>query len=306
MPKITKDEVEARPEPKTAVGLNGKLPDPRGIGLLMTTYGETKTGKTRLFGTFPKPALIIGSEDGSRSIALPTKRVRKTLEQGRRKLAIFALQTIGKETGKPKDTGVDLCLPRESDWIDGPILDEVRQHYVSVAFDNGGGIQDIILKEVLGITDIPVQRNYGMADQGQWGMVAMQFKERVDKYVQLARNHGLNVMIIAHDKNFNDTAKAADVLLPSIGPALTKSCAKWINGVCDYITNTFIREQVQVTNDNGVEIAMKTGKFEYCLRVGTHNIYQVGFRCLPGVEPPSVIVNPTYDKIVKVIQGIKV
>ena len=38
-------------------------------GIKLLAYGRGKTGKTRLFSTFPKPALLIGTEDGTNSIA---------------------------------------------------------------------------------------------------------------------------------------------------------------------------------------------------------------------------------------------
>ena len=42
---------------------------------------------------------------------------------------------------------------------------------------------------------------------------------------------------------------------------------------------------------------------EYCLRIGAHPIYMTGFRVPVGTVLPDMIVDPSFEKIDKLIQG---
>lgn len=241
-------------------------------------YGRGKTGKTRLACTFPKPMLLIGTEDGTKSVS----------------------------------TVADLDYIRitsSAELIE--VVEMVRtSKYQSVGLDTAGGFQDIITKEVLNLAEIPVQRSWGMAQQQDWGIIGMQFKERMSKLLNLADEFGKNVVIIAHERNFKEEGDRGDVMAPLVGAALTPTAASWLNAACDYVTHCYIREQMVVNERKvGGQIVKSdpepTGKKEFCLRVGPHPIYLTGFRCPPGTELPDAIVDPTYEKIYKLIKGTK-
>lgn len=250
----------------------------------MLAYGQSKTGKTRLFSTFPKPAILIGTEDGTGSIA------------------------------DSKD--VDFVKINSSEEF-GEVTTWLRtSKYASAGLDTGGGLQDIILKEVLDLDDVPVQRTYGMGTgkfkdgRQMWGVVGMQFKERVVKFLKLAEDGIMHIMIIAHERNFNDEEKQHELMTPTVGAALTPSVTNWLNGASEYICQTFKREQTvqTVLKVAGKEVPQtkKTGKAEYCLRIGQHPIYLTGFRVKRSVgDLPDYIVDPDFDKIQRVINGEK-
>lgn len=248
----------------------------------LLVYGQSKTGKTRLFSTFPKPALLIGTEDGTGSIA---------------------------------DTeGVDFVKISSSEEF-GELTTWLRSSkYQSAGLDTGGGLQDLILKEVLDLDDVPVQRTYGMGTgkfkdgRQMWGVVGMQFKERVVKFLKLAEDCLIHIVVIAHERNFNDEEKQHELMTPTVGAALTPSVTGWLNGACDFICQTFKREQtVQATlkvAGKDVTQVKKTGKAEYCLRIGQHPIYLTGFRVRRSIgELPDYITDPSYDKIKRIIEG---
>ena len=80
--------------------------------------------------------------------------------------------------------------------------------------------------------------------------------------------------------------------------------AGWLNGICDHLCQTFIREQTVDTDiGDGTMMPVGTGKGEYCLRVGAHPVYMAGLRVLIGAQMPDVIVNPTYEKIKEIVDG---
>jgi hypothetical protein len=239
----------------------------------LLVYGRGKTGKTRLFSTFPKPALLVGTEDGTNSIA--------------------------------DVKGLDFIYLRESSELDEVCTMLKSGKYKSVGLDTAGGLQDLILKEVLGLDNVPVQRSWGMAQQRDWGTVGVQLKERLRRLLDLADAGIMDVMVIAHERNFNDEG-GSELMTPTVGAALSPSAAGWLNGATDYICQTFIKEATQTTTQKvaGKEISQtkKTGKAEYCLRIGAHPVYITGFRVRKSAQQlPDMIVDPSYEKIRKLI-----
>lgn len=239
-------------------------------GIKMNVYGRGKTGKTRLACTFPKPLLLIGTEDGTKSV---------------------------------RGMGVDYVRIHQSAELP-ELCGALRQSkYKTAVLDTAGGLLDIVLKEVLGLDELPLQRSWGMAEQRDWQTCGAQVKERLHGLLDLADRYNLNVVVIAHERNFNEEQNS-DVMIPSIGAALTPTVAAWLNNACDYICQMFIREEVvQQKSKTGPTINRKTGKKEFCLRVGPHPIYQTGFRLPPNTELPDCIVDPTYEKIARLIRG---
>lgn len=250
----------------------------------LLVYGRGKTGKTRLFSTFPKPALLIGTEDGTGSIS--------DIE------------------------GVDFVQLNRSDDLN-ELIEHIKLKYASAGLDTAGGFQDLILKEILGLDEVPVAKfkqagkgeAWGIADKGTWGTVGTQFKERMRKFIRLADEYEKDLAIIAHERNFSEEGETSELITPTVGAALTPSAAGWLNGACDYVCQTFIREEkkeVVLAKVAGKDImqSQKTGKAEYCLRIGPHPVYLTGFRVRRKIgELPDCVVDPDYDKLKRIIEG---
>jgi len=279
MPKVVKQSVKKKSAKHTtkATGILSRIvavEDMPSTGIKMCLYGRGKTGKTSAACTFPKPLLVIGTENGTKSV----KKVK----------------------------GVKFFPLLESSEID-ELAEAIPGEYASVVLDTAGGLQDMIMKEILGLDDIPVEKSWGMAVREQWQSCGVQTKERLRRLLDLADKHGTHVVIIAHERNFNDEG-GSDLLFPTVGAALTPSTAGWLNGACDYLCQTFLREQtvkkdVKVAGKKGATMSRKTGKVEYCLRVGPHPVYMTGFRRSHSEDEtmPDVLVNPDYDKICELI-----
>lgn len=246
-------------------------------GIKLNVYGRGKTGKTRLACTFPKPLLLMGTEDGTHSV-----RTVKGVD-------FIRLQTPG-----------DL----------EELVPFIRERYKTAVLDTAGGFQDLILKEVVGLEDVPVSKTWGLVQQREWGMIGSQFKERMTKLFRLADEENINIVVIAHERNFTAEDVPADIMLPSIGSALSPGSATWLNGACDFVCQAFIREQtitkeVEAVKGKKTTVREKTGKEEFCLRVGPHPVFTTGFRLPPGRTLPDVIVDPTYEKVSALIRGVK-
>jgi hypothetical protein len=205
--------------------------------------------------------------------------------------------------GRPN--GIDFIRLTHTNHLE-EIIEEAKRSYKSIALDHVGGFQDICLKEILGLVEVPMQRSWGMADQKSWQVCTMQLKEKIGRLLRLADSHGINLVITAHERNFGE-GEVSDIMVASIGAALSPSAAGWLNGECDYICQAFIREKRETKElkvaGSTTKQTVGTGKAEYCLRVGPHQVFMTGFRLPPGAQLPDSIVDPTFDKIVAVING---
>lgn len=248
-------------------------------GLKVNLYGKSGTGKTTFWSSFPGPILCLlcsGSDKPGelRSIDAAT----------RRKIHPVVLGSSSE-------------------------VQDLVEHqrggagYATVVLDHASGLQDLVLKEVLGLKEIPAQLSWGLATQQQYGQVALQMKERLRALLNL----DCNVVIVAQERDFDNDGNS-DVIMPYVASALSPSVVGWLNPACDYICQTFIRSKTRVvTSKIGTkELHTKEvikGQVEYCLRTSPDPVYTTKFRVPKGFTLPDVIVDPTYEQLIAIING---
>lgn len=305
MPRVT--QITTKPLSLTQ---NGRLPvqdrvapvDEHDTGIKLGVYGRGKTGKTRFICNFPKPVLIIGTEDGTKSVKnIPGVDFIQIVEIGEVDPLIQLLKTGGS------------CWQQTlTSWKKVPR--GTGAPYKSAGLDTAGGLQGLVIMEVKELKEVPIAKTWGMVHQKEWGTIGLQTNAWLKKLLDLADTNNFNIGIIAHERNLSDPTTDSEIIAPSIGPALTPMSAGWLNGACDYICQTFIRDASEdreiIIGNQKQKQKIKTGKKEYCLRVGPHTIYQTGFR-LPegqafetvGGTLPDIIVNPDFAKLKLLIEG---
>lgn len=258
--------------------------------LRMSLYGEAKTGKTRLAATFPKPLLLIGSEDGVASIA-GTKGVD------------FVQLEVG-----------DVCtdFSRIVEALEKGNLLHQGKPYATVVLDTASSLRDLRISEILGWTKVPEQKGFGFASMDQWNQCAQNLKDMMKSLLDLTKQSNVNIVIIAHEQVFTpseaEKSRGHENIEVRAGSALGKSTCLWLNKEVDYIAQTLIRNQVQISKSttDGVEmeVSVPTGRKEYALRVGPHSYYYTGFRLPNGrVLTEDFIIDPTYEKLAALIAG---
>lgn len=275
--------VSAPPKPASVVDRIAPMAFDADRGIRIMLYGRSGTGKTTLWGTFPGPILAIitsgGNEPGElRSIDTPELRSK-----------------------------VDQVALRDSSEMRDLVQYQARTNkYKTIVNDHATGFQDLVLKDILGLDEIPAQKSWGLATQQQYGQVTFQAKEYYREMLALT----CNVVIIGHERVDNAEADAGGVLAPSVGIATTPSLAGWLNGAVDYICQTFIRNKViqfKMKDARGKEIAKERrgDGVDYCCRTAPHDVYTTKFRVPKGTAIPKCIVDPDYDKLMAVIKGKK-
>jgi hypothetical protein len=182
----------------------------------------------------------------------------------------------------------------------GDLADHLRRgDYKSVVLDTASMLQHLILKEVLGLKTIPVQFSWGFASREEWGVVALQTKERLAQLLDLP----MHVVIVAQERAFNtgEDAETSEVLLPYVASALSPSIVGWLNPACDYIGQMYKRRKTrQKVVGHGAKkrtIEVRTNEIEYVMRAAPDDVYTTKFRAPKGLKVPSVIVDPTFEKI---------
>lgn len=276
-------------------------PAPIQPGMKLALYGRAKTGKTRLACTFPKPLLLIGTEDGTKSVATG-REVKATLTDTLgNQFQVFTLMLRGKSTD------IDF-VPTSSTSVIDHMLKIAPGKYKSCVIDHGGGLQDILVKEITGMSEAPAQMSFGVMSQQDWGILTGQFKDIMRRFLALADVYGMHQVVIAHEKNFTSENTPVDVMLPSVGAALTPQCSGWLSTAVDYLGQTYIREELTSSQagDGGLDIpiATKTGRKQFVLRVAPHEVFQTGFRVPYDVDlPHDGIADPTFTKIQTLINS---
>lgn len=252
----------------------------------MLLYGESGSGKTTFWATFPGPILVLLCSGGNR----PGELKSINTPEYRAKITPRVINTMSD--------------------IRSHLADVIN--YVTVVLDHASGLLDLLLKEQLGLSEIPVQKTFGMASREQYGTVGIQCKEILRALLNLPRN----VVIVAQQRTFGgkDDGFDPEIIKPTVGASLTPSVVGWLNPAVDYICQMYkrpivVREMVEVVKGQGPTemIRRATGpngeKVEYCLRCEAHDTFTTKFRLPRGKRIPDAIVDPNYDKLLKLIRG---
>ena len=278
-------------DPTNAWNLNS------GIKLLL--YGQSGSGKTTFWATFPGPTLALicsgGNKPGElRSIDTP---------ENRKKITAKVITSIEQLRGEIAGAG----------------------SYATVVLDHVTGFADLIIKELLGLEEVPVGKSriagkgesWSLVSQQQYGQMTIIAKEVLVKLLTLPGN----VVVIGQERVFGgkEDAVQSDLIKPTVGVAVTPSLAGWLNPACDYVMQIFKRPlmvaQPQITLQGKLQpVTYARGKgVEYCARCEPHEVYMTKFRKPGGKALPEVIVlgnsvdgvDPVggYAKMMAVIQG---
>ena len=254
-------------------------------GIKMLVYGQSGSGKTTFWATFPGKILVAVCSGGNRTGEL---RSVNTAEY-RKKIDSVVVQSIADMRD---------IVDHAADSSNG---------YKTLVLDHVSGLQDLALKEILGIDELPAQKSWGLASQQQYGQCTMQCKEALRAMLNLP----INVVIIGQERTSRGDDESggsySELLRPTVGVATTPSLAGWLNPACDYVVQTFkrpvmVRKTTKV-GDKSVVTESRGKGVEYCLRCEPHDVYATKFRVPRGLPMPDVIVDPSYDKVIRVIRG---
>ena len=230
-------------------------------------YGRSGTGKTTLASTFPKKILLLDFKD--------------------------------RGTDSIRDVkGVDVLIIDQ--WSDVEdiywALKKAPGSYKSAVLDTVNGMQNIAIDKVKADNNLSESESLSKRN---WGEVA----GLMNTWLMNFRDLPMHVVFLAPDRVKNASEDEEEVsqeegrLEPEVGPALMPSVARSINAAVKVIGNTYIRQRQKVKGGKVVEL---TG---YMLRIGPHPYYITKIRSPKTHRTPGSILDPSYDKIIKVMKG---
>lgn len=238
-------------------------------------YGRAGTGKTTLFSSYPKPALLINiRDDGDDSV---------TGIKG------FKVRDI-EEWDDLEDTY----------WW----LKQNPKAYKAVAIDTTTQAQQMLVEEISASKNLKNKNpgDWGTMTKQDWGDVASRMKTMITNFADL-KKLGIEVVFIAQDRVFNvDEEDSTEGLIdPEVGPRLSPSVMSHLCAQVDIIGNTFVRERIETKKVDGR--TKRTKHIEYCLRLGPSSAYITKIRKPKSVLLPEFVVDPTFEDILEIIEG---
>lgn len=255
-------------------------------------YGQNRVGKSYLACQFPKPLLLIAME--------PT-------------------QTGGARTVKNVD-GVDYIRIDSSEKL-LELVSELKTvspfPYKTVVADSATSLQDIILKELLNLPELPVQLGWGTVSEGQYQQRSEICREKLRRVLSLpchvvvcAKERDHNPPIARKEKNmsrFRSSSTSESFFASDLGGATVG----WLNDTCDYVGRLYIEKEIKVVKSQTkvkdkvieTESEIETGRIVRRFRTMYHPNFAAGFRSAHPENVPEWIDDPTFDKIYKVING---
>lgn len=275
MPVISKQGAKGpvKPQPssnESAWDLSG--------GIKIILYGRSGTGKTTLWSTFPAPILALICSGGNKP---------------------GELRSI--DTAENRKRIMPVVVNKSRDILE--IVKDGKVPFETLVLDHASGLQDLVLKELLNLDEVPAQKSWGLASQQQYGQLSLQCKELFRAILNLPQN----VVIVAQERDFANEGSGSEIIQPYVGPSMTPSLSGWLCMAVDYICQTYVRqkEEVRKTTINGKtsQSRVKVKGADYCLRTLPDPTYANKFRIPRGRLLPDVIVDPSFDKINQLIKG---
>lgn len=238
-------------------------------------YGLQNTGKTTLFSTFPKPALLLDFNDrGTDSVSdVKDLSVARIETPAQLEAVYWALKT-------------------------GKLKHKSGKRFKSIGFDTVTGMQDMFIKDVTG-ADEPM--TWGSLSRRQFGDVSGAMKRTITDFRDL---DDYEIVFLAQQKIYKGEDEDDDHgdLPPEIGPALMPSVSLVLNAAVNTIGQTYKRLKVEKKEDKKGKIQKKE-KVQFCLYIGPNPVRMTKIRKPRDVVPPSYLVNPTYEDLIEALKG---
>jgi hypothetical protein len=239
----------------------------------MALYGRSGSGKTTLACTAPKALLINIRDQGDDSV------------RDIKGLKVWDIP--------------DLDEFEEVYWF----LKDGDHKYKTAVLDTVTMLQQMKIEAVIG-----GKRMKGGRNAGDWGTMTKQDWGEVSAYLKYwitnFRDLPMNVIFLAQERVFNvdDDNGEMGMIDREVGPSLSPATKNHLNAAVNIIGNTFIRSRIIKRKDEKGKIREKE-KIEYCLGVGPSSMFTRKIRKPRSIELPDVIVDPTFEDIMGLIEG---
>jgi len=166
--------------------------------LRVVLYGNNRVGKTTLACEFPKPLLLVSFEPNP---------------------------TGGVESVRGREGVTPVLINSTADGY--KLADELTRdtYYKTVVVDSATGYQDIVLREILGLSSLPEQMNFGEVSGDQYRDRSGKTREGLRPFLSLAKH----VVVTAKEKDHNPPKE--EKVNPRTGKVQPDMRAKFLRGM---------------------------------------------------------------------------
>lgn len=161
--------------------------------------------------------------------------------------------------------------------------------YASVAVDTFSLITSVF------VDANAVQKNKRMTQQ-MWGDLKTETEQLIKIFHEVAKTH--IVALTCHEAT--DVIEGMDdEVLPDFGPSTSKGSRIYLQGMANYGIH-FTKVKKTIVNE---ETGEEKDVVKFAAHLGANPYYWTKFQVEDTIKMPSVMINPSYSKILKIIEG---
>ena len=159
--------------------------------------------------------------------------------------------------------------------------------FASVAVDTFSMITNVWIDQNI------TQKKKKMTQQA-WGDLKVETEELIKIFHEVAATH--IVALTCHESN-DSIEGMEDEIIPDFRPNTTKGARTYLEGMANY--GIHMAKMKKTVIKDGVEKEV----VRYVGHLGANSYYWTKLQIDPNIKVPDAVVNPTYDKIMKIING---
>ena len=159
--------------------------------------------------------------------------------------------------------------------------------FASVAVDTFSMITNVWIDQNI------TQKKKKMTQQA-WGDLKVETEELIKIFHEVAATH--IVALTCHESN-DSIEGMEDEIIPDFRPNTTKGARTYLEGMANY--GIHMAKMKKTVIKDGVEKEV----VRYVGHLGANSYYWTKLQIDPDIKVPDAVVNPTYDKIMKIING---
>lgn len=205
---------------------------------------------------------------------------------------ILYIQVGDDGTNTIKDAeGIEVLRPTSLDDVKAILAElEKDKRYKTVAIDMFSMVVNEWVDQKI------VQKNKRMTQQA-WGDLKTDVEELIKRCQVLS---GKKIVVATCHEVSDSFEGLENEIVPEVRPNLNKGARSYFEGMCNYGIHTTILER-DYDKGNG-EIVSKA---VYSIHLGANPYYWTKTQKPVGVKVPKIMANPSYDKIMKILEVTK-
>ena len=132
--------------------------------------------------------------------------------------------------------------------------------------------------------------------QQNWGDLKTDTEEIIKAWHMVAKNH---IVVLNCHESMDNIEGMEDEIAPDVRPSVSKGARTYLEGMANFGIHT-IRISKEIAKGNTTKTVVK-----YAADVGPNPYYWTKLQIDPSIKVPDRIINPSYDKIMSVINPVE-